>query len=166
MKLIYSSFVLVILFISTGFVFSTPRIGNYNESFQIENNLILQDTSKKRHEVTLLDVPPEFKGGMSKFYEYVSDSLVYPESARKKGIEGSVSLEFIVDKKGNITNVEVVKSLNKECDEEAVRVLQQSPQWKAGYHNGRIVKVRMTLPIIFKLNPEEESGEEIIDIDY
>ncbi|WP_375559578.1 energy transducer TonB [Bernardetia sp. OM2101] len=162
-----ASVLFLAFFISTGFIFSTPSSSDFGKNSPFQTNFVLQDTSKKRHEVTLLDVPPSFEGGMSKFHEYVDSNLVYPESARKRGVEGFVSLEFIVNKDGHLTNIEVVKSLDKECDEEAIRLLRESPKWIPGFHEGRIVKVRMTYPIVFKLNDKEDESEyEEVIIDY
>jgi len=67
------------------------------------------------------------------------------------GIEGKVFVQFIVDKAGNITNVTAVKGIGAGCDEEAVRVIKGSPKWKPGKQRGKAVKVRMILPITFKL---------------
>jgi len=67
------------------------------------------------------------------------------------GIEGKVFVQFVVDKKGNITEVMAVKGIGAGCDEEAIRVIRTSPKWKAGKQRGKAVKVRMILPITFKL---------------
>ena len=67
------------------------------------------------------------------------------------GIEGRVFVQFVVDKKGNITEVQAVRGIGAGCNEEAVRVIKSSPKWKAGKHRGKAVKVRMILLITFKL---------------
>ena len=66
-------------------------------------------------------------------------------------IEGKVYVQFVVDKDGTLTDVKALKGIGAGCDEEAVRVIQEAPKWKPGKQRGRPVKVRMVLPIIFKL---------------
>jgi len=79
-------------------------------------------------------------------------TLKYPAQARRMGIEGKVYVTFVVGKEGEITDVKVLKGIGAGCDEEAIRVLSGAPNWKPGKQRGRPVRVRMQLPIIFKLN--------------
>lgn len=107
---------------------------------------------EKAEEVfTIVEDQPAPKGGMAAFYQYVQQKLKYPAQARRMGIEGKVFVQFVVDKDGSITEVQAVKGIGAGCDEEAVRVIQGSPKWKPGKQRGRSVKVRMILPITFKL---------------
>ena len=78
--------------------------------------------------------------------------MKYPSQARRMGIEGRVFVQFVVDKDGTVTEVKSVKGIGAGCDEEAERVLRMSPKFKPGKQRGRSVKVRMVLPIIFRLN--------------
>jgi len=100
---------------------------------------------------TIVEKQPEFPGGMGAFYQFVQKKLKYPSQARRMGIEGKVFVQFVVDKKGNITEVLAIKGIGAGCDQEAVRVIQASPRWKPGKQRGKAVKVRMILPITFKL---------------
>lgn len=100
---------------------------------------------------TIVEDQPEPQGGMSAFYAFVGKQMKYPNQARRMGIEGKVFVQFVVDKDGSITDVQAVKGIGAGCDEEAVRVIKSSPKWKAGKQRGRPVKVRMILPITFKL---------------
>jgi protein TonB len=100
---------------------------------------------------TIVEDQPQPKGGMAAFYEYIGKKLKYPAQARRMGIEGKVFVEFVVDKDGTITDVKAIKGIGAGCDEEAIRVIQASPKWNAGKQRGRPVKVRMILPITFKL---------------
>ncbi len=100
---------------------------------------------------TIVEDQPQPKGGMAAFYEYIGKKLKYPAQARRMGIEGKVFVEFVVDKDGTITDVKAIKGIGAGCDEEAIRVIQSSPKWNAGKQRGRPVKVRMILPITFKL---------------
>ncbi len=100
---------------------------------------------------TIVEDQPTPNGGMSAFYQYVQKKLKYPAQARRMGIEGKVFVQFVVDKDGTLTEVKAVKGIGAGCDEEAVRVISGAPKWKPGKQRGRSVKVRMILPITFKL---------------
>ena len=71
--------------------------------------------------------------------------------AKENNIQGRVSVKFVVNEEGNVSDVQVVKGIGGGCDEEAVRVVKKMPSWKARKQNGRAVKVWYTLPITFKL---------------
>jgi len=91
------------------------------------------------------------QGGMQAFYEYVGKKLKYPAQARRMGIEGKVFVEFVINRDGSIQDVKAIKGIGAGCDEEAVRVIQSAPSWKAGKQRGKPVRQRMVLPITFKL---------------
>lgn len=97
------------------------------------------------------DFPAEFTGGKSAMGEYLLKNLVYPESARLKGLEGTVYLKFVVSKTGNISNVRVHKGMQdcKECDEEAMRVVKAMPNWIPAKNGGKNVNCWYNLPILF-----------------
>ena len=92
------------------------------------------------------------EGGLTAFYKYIGKNLEYPRQAKRMGVQGRVILQFIVDKDGSITNVEVLRGIGAGCDEEAMRILKESPKWKPAKQRGRPVKQKMTFPINFKLN--------------
>ena len=100
---------------------------------------------------TIVEDQPTPDGGMAAFYQFVQKNLKYPAQARRMGIEGKVFVQFVVDKNGTLTEVQAVKGIGAGCDEEAVRVIEGAPKWKPGKQRGRSVKVRMILPITFKL---------------
>lgn len=100
---------------------------------------------------TIVEDQPNFPGGTSAFYQYVQKNLKYPAQARRMGIEGKVFVQFVVDRDGTISQVTVVKGIGAGCDEEAARVIKNSPKWKPGKQRGQPVRVRMILPITFKL---------------
>ncbi len=100
----------------------------------------------------IVEQPATFKGGVQAFYTYVQKNLKYPSQAQRMGMEGRVFVEFVVGKDGKITDVKVLRGIGAGCDEEAVRVLKNSPPWNPGKQRGRPVRQRMVLPITFKLN--------------
>ena len=78
-------------------------------------------------------------------------SIIYPEEAEEKGIEGKVFVTFIVEPDGNIDEVKVASSVHKLLDNEAVRVIKSMPKWIPGKQNGEPVRVKYTAPISFRL---------------
>lgn len=104
--------------------------------------------------VEQMPVPP---GGMEGWNKYLAENLKYPEPAKKTRIEGTVYLAFIVDKEGNIANPEILRGIGGGADEEAVRLLQNSPQWIPGSQKGEKVNVQLRLPIRFQLASEAEA---------
>lgn len=99
----------------------------------------------------------EPEGGMEAFYKYVGKNLKYPSVARRMGIEGKVFVQFVVEKDGSFTDVQVVKGISPECDEEAARIFKEyndskkAPKWSPGKQRGRAVRQKMVIPIHFKL---------------
>lgn len=94
---------------------------------------------------------PEFPGGHSAFIKFLSRNLKYPGIAVEKGIEGKVLISFIIEKNGRLSNIKILRGIGYGCDEEAIRVLEKSPEWKPGIQNKQKVRVAYTLPINFSL---------------
>lgn len=86
---------------------------------------------------------------------YLRDAVQYPDSAKTAGIEGTVMTSFIIDETGHITNVEVVEGLGGGCDEEAIRVVESIGSWSPGILDDKAVKVKMDLPVRFRLPKDE-----------
>nr|WKN37403.1 TonB family protein [Tunicatimonas sp. TK19036] len=113
----------------------------------------LSDKSKMEGDVfTVVEEQPEFEGGMGAFYRYIGTEMTYPLEARQKGIEGRVYVQFVVERDGSLTDVQAIKGIGAGCDSEAVRVVQNAPSFKPGKQRGKAVRVRMIMPIAFKLN--------------
>lgn len=97
---------------------------------------------------TNVELMPEFNGDL---YEYLNNELHYPNFALQNNVAGKVLLSFVIDKNGEIGEIEVLRKVGFGCDEEAVRVIKQMPKWKPGEQNKRKVNVRMMLPIVFEV---------------
>lgn len=95
---------------------------------------------------------PEPQNGIEAFYKHLGKKIKYPKQAIRIGREGRVFVQFVVDKDGSLKDIKVIKGIGAGCDEEAIRVLKEAPKWKPGKQRGRKVKVRMSIPITFKLN--------------
>lgn len=103
--------------------------------------------------ITVEDMPM-FPGGETAMQKFVADNLKYPQSAQKAGIEGRVTVRFIVGKTGEISDVKVIRGIDPECDAEAVRMIQSMPNWTPGKQNGIAVPVYFTLPIVYRLKKD------------
>ena len=99
----------------------------------------------------IVENPPEPAGGMAGWNKYLKENLSYPEGAIKAGIEGTVYVAFVVEVDGTIQGVEILRGIGGGCDEEAMRVIKNSPDWKPGKQRDREVNVKMRMPIKFKL---------------
>ncbi len=96
--------------------------------------------------------PPEYPGGMDGLMTFLSQNIKYPKSAEKNGVQGTVVLQFVVEPTGSISNVKVLKSVDKALDKEAMRVVKKIKHFIPGYNEDHAaVRVLFTLPVKFKL---------------
>ena len=100
---------------------------------------------------TVVEEYPEPVGGFKAFNSYLAEHISYPRTAAKMGVSGKVFVQFVVEKDGKLTDIQVVKGIGAGCDEEAVRVVSEAPNWKPGKQRGVPVRVRKTVPIYFIL---------------
>lgn len=124
------------------------------EEMAIEETIFLDEPLEEEVVDEIFDIVevwPEYKGGIKAFYSFVFKHIKYPNSARRMRIEGKVFLKFVVDKDGSVTQSEIIKGIDNSCDNEALRVLNMSPKWKPGKQRGKPVMVKMILPITYKL---------------
>jgi protein TonB len=94
---------------------------------------------------------PDYPGGDEARIKYLRDNIKYPEMAKESGIQGTVYVTFVVEKDGSISNVKVLRGIGGGCDEEAIRVLRNMPNWKPGKQRGRPVRAQFNMPIKFTL---------------
>jgi TonB family protein len=102
--------------------------------------------------LAIVDKMPQFPGGEKKLSSYLSNQIKYPDPEYQRGIEGRVVCAFIVDREGNIHNIEVIEGENEALNREAVRVLSTMPKWEPGENEGQKVNVKCLLPIEFKID--------------
>lgn len=110
-----------------------------------------QIVEEKIEPFLVVEQMPDFPGGESELYKYLQQNIKYPPMARESGITGTVYVRFIVDKRGNISNVTLLRGIGGGCDEEAIRVVSGMPAWNPGKQNGMAVPVYFTLPVKFIL---------------
>ena len=108
-------------------------------------------TKKNDMVFDVVEVMPQFPGGQIAMLKYIMENIKYPEQAMKEGIQGRVAVRFIVEKDGSISDVKPVLSVHPLLNKEAVRVVKSMPKWSPGKHNGKPVRVRFNLPVMFKL---------------
>ena len=108
-------------------------------------------TKKNDMVFDVVEVMPQFPGGQIAMLQYLMENIKYPEQAMKKGIQGRVAVRFIVEKDGSISDVKPILSVHPLLNKEAVRVVESMPKWTPGKHNGKPVRVRFNLPVMFKL---------------
>jgi TonB family protein len=94
---------------------------------------------------------PQFPGGDEALLNFIKENLKYPAEAAKVGIEGRVTVRFVVGEDGKVRDVVVVRGLDSTCNQEAVRVVKLMPTWIPGEANGRKVPVYYTLPIVYRI---------------
>ena len=124
----------------------------------LEENFTLPDSNVQLPQDSIyeiVEVMPVFPGGETGMMKYLSDNIKYPEEAMKADIEGRVLTRFIINSDGSISDVEISKSVHPLLDAEALRVVNEMPNWTPGKVNGKAVKVRFMLPITFRLQGGE-----------
>jgi protein TonB len=124
---------------------------DFTDDFVIE----VPTTSEEEAEeipVYVAEDMPKFQGGdLNSFRNWVQSRLVYPRIAQENNIQGKVTLKFVVEKDGTLTNIEEIASPDRSLTEEAIRVLKQSPKWTPGKQRNKPVRVYYVLPIDFIL---------------
>tara|TARA_B100000965_G_scaffold254698_1_gene214448 strand:- start:39 stop:689 length:651 start_codon:yes stop_codon:yes gene_type:complete len=133
------------------------------DEVEIENEVEIEETETDEEEMIeieeddeeffmVVENMPEFPGGDLGLMKFIQKNVRYPAIAKEYNITGKVYVSFIVDKKGNVTNVKIVRGVDKNLDAEAVRVVSSLPKYKPGKQRGKAVRVMFTIPINFTLN--------------
>ena len=114
------------------------------------NNVIAAEPASPEPKVyDMVEKMPSFPGGSEALKEYLKKNTRYPNP--DACIQGRVVVVFVVDEKGNLSDVKVARSVESSLDAEAVRVVKSMPRWNPGIEKGKAVKVRYTLPVTFRL---------------
>jgi protein TonB len=127
-----------------------------NEKLRAEEIIYeIKDTKEEEVNETVIfkvvEELPEFPGGDEARQQFLKDNLVYPRIARETGLDGRVTIGFIVEPDGRLTNFTVLRGKAPSLDEEALRVAKLMPKWKAGKQRGKAVRVQYQMPITFTL---------------
>lgn len=113
---------------------------------------IESDTTDIANEVfDVVEKMPEFKGGNQALMNYLTANIKYPKEAENKNVQGRVIVQFVVNTDGSIVEAKIARSIDPQLDEEALRVVNEMPKWKPGTQKGKPVRVKYTVPIVFRL---------------
>jgi TonB family protein len=118
------------------------------------------DTTDPKKIFIAVEKEPSFYAGNDKFPLYLAHQIVYPPDAVKKRIEGKAFVSFVVEKNGSLTDIQVLRGVSPDIDAEAVRAISKSPKWAPGIQNGRVVRVKYSIAIIFKLPPLQANKDQ------
>ncbi len=94
---------------------------------------------------------PHFPGGQGALMSYLASNIKYPVVAQENGVQGRVIVSFVVERDGSISDVKVARSVDPSLDREAQRVVKSMPKWSPGKQNGQTVRVKYTVPVVFRL---------------
>ncbi|MBN1388127.1 MAG: TonB family protein, partial [Bacteroidales bacterium] len=118
------------------------------------NANVKADVKGKEELFTVIEEMPEFPGGLAALRSYIYDNLEYPEKAKQEGIEGKVTVQFIINKEGKVEDVSILRSTYQGFDSAALKVFRNMPDWKPGAQRGKAVCVKLQVPVEFKLDKE------------
>lgn len=129
---------------------STDDTGPQIEIKNIEN-VVVEDPQKEEEVFMVVEKMPEFPGGMGELMKWLSKNIKYPAIAQENGVQGRVVVQFVVNRDGSIVDPQVIKSVDPYLDKEALRVVKAMPKWSPGEQRGKPVRVKYTLPVMFRL---------------
>ena len=133
------------------------------DEVEIENEVEIEETDTDEDEIIeieeddeeffmVVENMPEFPGGDLGLMKFIQKNVRYPAIAKEYNITGKVYVSFIVDRQGKVTNVKIVRGVDKNLDAEALRVVSLLPKYRPGQQRGKAVRVMFTIPINFTLN--------------
>ncbi len=102
----------------------------------------------------VVEIDPEFPGGIDAMYRFVKDNIKYPQAALDNNIQGRVYVTFVVEEDGSISNLRLARDIGGGCGNEAIRVVKMMPKWTPGKQGGKPVRVQYNLPVGFTLPTE------------
>lgn len=126
----------------------------FGEDMEIETTVVEVEEEEIEEDQPFIKVEkmPTFRGGdLNTFRNWVQGRLRYPQIAQENGISGRVTLSFVVERDGTVTNIQILQSPDRSLAEEATRVVGNSPKWEPGMQSNRPVRVKYTLPVVFTI---------------
>ncbi|OAV73066.1 hypothetical protein Barb7_03006 [Bacteroidales bacterium Barb7] len=112
---------------------------------------IEEEEESEQQIFTVVEKMPEFPGGQAALLKFLATSIKYPVIAQENGIQGRVTVSFVVNKDGSVVDAEVVRGVDPSLDKEALRVVGIMPKWSPGEQRGKPVRVKYTVPVTFRL---------------
>ena len=133
----------------------TTTIINEDNQARVEVKYVpVQVVEEEPEEQTIFEVVenmPDFPGGQAALMQYLAKNIKYPTIAQENGTQGRVIVQFVVNRDGSIVDAKVVRSVDPYLDKEALRVINTMPKWKPGMQRGKPVRVKFTVPVMFRL---------------
>lgn len=112
---------------------------------------VVEEEPEEEQIFQVVEEMPEFPGGMGECLKFLSKNIHYPTISAENGVQGRVVIQFVVNRDGSIVDPEVARGVDPYLDKEALRVVQSMPKWKPGKQRGKPVRVKYTVPVIFRL---------------
>lgn len=126
-----------------------PEYEDTKDGYYVEP--VIEEPDEEELPFIRVEQMPEFPGGEREMLKYIAAHIKYPAICAEMGIQGRVYVSFVIDKKGNVTDVKVVRSPHESLAEEAIRVVEAMPQWKPGKQRNKAVRVAYNIPVNFVL---------------
>lgn len=127
------------------------KIPKEPEGYGIRYVPVQEEPTEENTVYEVVEEMPEFPGGLPAAIEYIRNNIRYPETALRDSVQGRVIIQFVIMEDGTPTQAQVIRSVDFRLDKEAIRVVQSMPKWSPGKQRGKMVKVKFTLPVAFKL---------------
>lgn len=102
-------------------------------------------------DIRVVEDLPQFPGGATEFMKWLTKNLKYPTTAQNQRVQGRVVAEFIINKDGSVSDLQLVEHLNLACDNEVLRVLRMMPKWEPGVMNAKPCRTKVCIPVVFNL---------------
>jgi protein TonB len=115
---------------------------------QTEKTVLVSEENERVF--TKVEQQPQYPGGWEAMRKFIKKNLKYPKPALRNKIEGTIYVQFIVEKDGRVSSVTTLRGISSDCDREGERVVSMMPKWTPGKNEGEYVPVRFVLPIEFK----------------
>lgn len=131
---------------------STEETGQAMEIKYIAPTVEEEEDPEEQTIFEVVEQMPEFpNGGMAGLMQFLSKNIKYPTIAQENGTQGRVTVQFVVNKDGSIVDAKVLRGVDPYLDKEALRVINSMPKWKPGMQHGKPVRVKYTVPVMFRL---------------
>ena len=127
------------------------ELGEIKELVFVEVTEYIEERKEELEVVLIAEKMAEFPGGTKEMYRFIGEHISYPQIAIKTGIQGTVYVSFIVEPDGSLSHLHVVRSIGGGCDEEAMRIIKIMPKWEPAQQGTKNVRLKLTLPITFKI---------------
>ena len=129
----------------------TVEVGGKLRNSDVEDSTLPSRPAIAKDIFDVVEEMPSFPDGKAALMAYLRKSIEYPLEALEKDAQGRVVCTFVVERDGSITDIRVLKSIDPSLDKEAVRVISEMPKWIPGKHKGKVVRVKYTMPVTFRL---------------